>query len=105
MRLQESEKDLHYVGLIWKKILKNGWGNGKKYPWAKSEICVYVCEREKKQRFLRYIKNANLPFKKDFKFAELLTKTSFPFTLETVLKKAKQENKLRKRRKYIRKSN
>ena len=41
----------------------------KKYPWGKSKICVYV--------FLRYIKNVNLSFKKDFKFAELLTKTSF----------------------------
>ena len=47
----------------------------------------------------------NLPFKKDFKFAELSTKTSFSFTLETVLKMAKQGNKLRKRRIYIRKSN
>ena len=27
--------------------------------------------------FLRYIKNVNLQFKKDFKSAELLTKTSF----------------------------
>ena len=25
-------KNLRYVGLIGKKILKNGWGNGKKYP-------------------------------------------------------------------------
>ena len=27
-----------------------------------------------------YMRNVNLPFKKDFKFAELLTKTSFSFT-------------------------
>ena len=42
---------------------------------------------------LRYIKNVDLPFKKDFKFAELLTKHSFSFTLETVLKMAKETNK------------
>ena len=56
----------------------------KKYPWGKSKICVYV--------FLRYIKNVNLSFKKDFKFAEVLTKTLFSFTLETVLKIAKEAN-------------
>ena len=43
---------------------------------------------------LTYVKNVNLPFKKDFKFAELLTKTSFFFfTLETALKMAKETNK------------
>ena len=68
-------------------------------------VCMCVREREKKQQILRYMKNVNLPFKKDFKFAELLTKMSFSFTLETVLKMAKQGNKLRKCRKHIRKSN
>ena len=48
-----------------------------------------MCERQKK---LRCIKNVNLPFKKDFKFDELLTKTSFSFTLETVLKMAIETN-------------
>ena len=38
------------------------------------------------------MKDVNLPFKKDFKFAELLTKRSFSFTLETVLKMAKETN-------------
>ena len=52
---------------------------------------VCMCAREKK-KFLRYIKNVNLPFKKDFKFAELLTKTSFSFTLVTVLKMVKETN-------------
>ena len=39
--------------------------------------------REKKNSFeihvtiLRYVRNLNLPFKKDFKFPEILTKTSF----------------------------
>ena len=64
----------------------------KKYHWAESRIFVYVCEREKKQQFLRCIKNINLPFKKNFKFAELFTKTSFSFTLETVLKMDKETN-------------
>ena len=53
---------------------------------------VCMCVGEKQQQFLRYIKNVNLPFKKDFKFAELLTKTSFSFSLETVLKLAKETN-------------
>ena len=43
-----SEWNLCYVGLIGKKILKKGWDNGKKYPWAGSGICVYVWERQKK---------------------------------------------------------
>ena len=37
---------------------------------------------------LRYLRNVNLPFKKDFKFAKLLPKHYFSFTLETVLKMA-----------------
>ena len=46
-------------------------------------VCVCVCVRKKKNSFethvfiLRYIRNVNLPFKMDFKFAELLTKISF----------------------------
>ena len=50
----------------------------------KQNLCVCVCGREKKLTalkllwsFLRYIKNVNLQFKKDFKSAELLTKTYF----------------------------
>ena len=38
---------------------------------------------------LSYTRNVNLPFKKDFKFTELHTKTYFSFTLETVLKMVK----------------
>ena len=59
-------------------------------------VCVCVCEREKNKSFeihviiLRYIRNVKL--KKDFKFAELLTKISFSFTLETVLKMANETN-------------
>ena len=53
---------------------------------------VCMCAREKKKQFLRYIENVNLPFKKDFKFAERLIKTSFSFTLEAVLKMAKETN-------------
>ena len=78
LRFQESESGLRYVGLIGKKILKKGWGNGKKYPWADSGICVYVCENNSFKIhviILMYIRNVNIPFKKDFKFAELLTKT------------------------------
>ena len=64
----------------------------------KAIVCVCVCvwEREKNKSFeihviiLRYIRNVNL--KKDFKYAELLTKISFSFTLETVLKMANETN-------------
>ena len=62
----------------------------------KGIACVCVCEREKNKSFeihviiLRYIRNVKL--KKDFKFAELLTKISFSFTLETVLKMANETN-------------
>ena len=55
-------------------------------------VCMRVREK-KTQQLLRYIKNVTRPFKKDFKFAELLTKTSFCFTLETVLKMAKETTK------------
>ena len=72
----ESERDLCYVDLIEEKILKKDWGNGKKCPWAESGVCMYyVWGREKNNSFeiqviiLRYIKNVNLPFKRDFKFA------------------------------------
>ena len=64
----------------------------KNIPEPKVEL-VCMCVREKKQQFfLRYKKNVNLLLKKDFKFAELLTETSFSFTLETVLKMAKEPN-------------
>ena len=36
------------------------------------------------------MRNVNLAFKRNFKFAELLTKTSFFLYLETVLKMAKE---------------
>ena len=52
---------------------------------------VYFCMGLKKNKtfeitviILRYTRNVNLLFKKDFKVAELLTKTSFFFNLETV---------------------
>ena len=61
---------------------------------------MYLCVGEKKNNsfeitviILRYTRNVNLLFKKDFKVVEVLTKTSFFFTLETVLKMAKETNK------------
>ena len=73
-------------------------------------ICVYTCEREKNNSFkihvivLRYVRNVNLPFKKDFKFAELLPKTSF-FLYFRDRPENGEGNKQRRRRKYMRKSN
>ena len=50
------------MGLIGKKILRKGWGNGKEYLL---------------ESFLRYLRNVNLLFKKNSKSAEFLTKASF----------------------------
>ena len=60
-------------------------------------MCVLISVRKKNSFEIhviisRYIRNVNLPLKKDFKFTELLTKTSLSFTLETVLKMAKEIN-------------
>ena len=68
---QNPEKELRQ----WKKGI----------PELKAELVCIVCGREKKISFeiyviiLRYIKNVNPPFKKDFKFAGLFTRTFFFF--------------------------
>ena len=74
-------------------------------------VCVCLCVWEKKNNnfeihviLLRYIRNVNLPFKKDLKFAELLTKISLFLYFRGRPKNGKG-NKLRRRRKYMRKSN
>ena len=74
-----------------------------------------MCEREKKNNSLKiyviilaiilmYIRNVNLPFKKDFKFAELFIKTSFFINFRNHPENG-EVKKQRRRRKYIRKSN
>ena len=81
----------------------------KSIPELKAEF-VCVCEREKNNSFkihviiLRYIRNVNLPFKKDFKFAELLTKTSFFLCFKDRPQNG-QRNKQRRLRRYMWKSN
>ena len=72
---------------------------------------VYLCVEEKKNNgfeiviiILRTIRNVNLLFKKDFKIAELLSKSSF-FLYLRYLPKNGEGNKQRRRRKYMRKSN
>ena len=79
MSFQEPERDLCYVGLIGKKILKKGWDNGKKYPWTESggkknsfEIHVIILRISNLQNFL--------------------PKHQFSFTLVTVLKMANETN-------------
>ena len=69
------------MGLIGKKIPKEGWGSRKKYPRAESRIYVFkslcMCDREREkiaalvslQSFLRH----QIPYSS----AEPLTKTSF----------------------------
>ena len=79
-------------GFDWKTNLKKrAEAMEKNMPEPKTKF-VCMCVREKQQQFLRYIRNINTSLKKDFQFAELFTKTSFPFTLETVLKMAKETN-------------
>ena len=91
-------------------FLKKGGDSGKKCPSAESGICVCVCEGEKSNSFeihviiLSYIRNVNLPFKKDFKFVELLTETSF-FLYFLDRPKNGEGSKLRRRQKYMSKSN
>ena len=82
---------------------------GKSIPELKANF-VCMCVREKKIIFeihviiLRYIRNVNLLFKKDFKFAERLTKTSFFIYFRDSPKNSKG-NKPWRRQKYLRKSN
>ena len=58
---------------------------------------VYLCVGENSfvitVIILRYIRNVNPIFRKDFKIAELLTKTSFSLYFVTLLKMAKGTNK------------
>ena len=83
----------------------------KSIPELKAEFVCIMCGGEKKNNsfeihviILRYIKNVNLPFKKDFKFAELLTKTSF-FLYFRDHPENGEGSKQRRRRNYMRKSN
>ena len=95
-------------GLDWKenpeKRLRQ-W-KGVSLSW-KPNLCVCVTEKDNSFKIhviiLRYIKNVKFPFKKDFKFAELLTKTSF-FRYFRDRPKNGEWNKLRRRGKYMRKS-
>ena len=82
----------------------------KSIPETKVEfMCMYV--REKKNNsfkihviILRYVRNVNLPFKKDFKFSELLTKTSF-FLYFRDRPKIGEGNKQKRRQNHMPKSN
>ena len=73
-------------GFDWKENPEKELRQWKKsIPKLKVEFVCIVWGREKKNSFeihvifLRYIRNVNLPFKKDFRFTELLTKTFFFF--------------------------
>ena len=69
-----------------------------------------MCVRERSNSFkihviiLRYIRNVNHPFKKDFKFTELFTKTSF-FVYFRDRPENGEGNKQGRRRNDMRKSN
>ena len=76
---------------IWKENPEKGLKEWKKVSLSwKRNLCVCVWEI-KNLKILKW-KNVNLPFKKDFKFAELLSKATFSFTLGTILKMTKGTN-------------
>ena len=91
------------MSLVGKKILKEGWGNRKKYPWAESRICVFEKKRKNNSFGITPIifKASNPLFKQDFKSAEPLTKTSFFFYFRDRPKITKEA---KERRKYKRKT-
>ena len=77
---------------------ENGLRQWKKVSMSwKQNLCICLCGGVKKINGFRITvitfkayKNVNLQFKNNFKSAELLTKTSFYFILETVLKMTKK---------------
>ena len=82
----------------WKENPKKGLRQWKKVSLSwKRNLCVCLRETKKSFKFhviiLRYIRNVNLPFKKDFNFAEVLTKTSFFLYFRDHLKMAKETDK------------
>ena len=101
------------MSLIGKKIPKEGWGNRKKsIHGLKAEfvclnVCVCVREREKEKRnnsfgITAIIFKASIPlFKKNFKSAVILTKTSFFLYFRDRPKMVKET---KERRKYKRKT-
>ena len=95
-------KNQKEIFVMWVWLGKKSWKRlkvvEKRIHEQEAEL-VYLCVREKKQlwdycnHFKVYKKCIFLQFKKDFKIAELLPKHAFFFTLETVLKMAKETNK------------
>ena len=75
-------KDKKEIFTMWLWLGKKSWKGTEAMKKSIHEIkveFVYLCVREKKITVitLRYIKNVNLLFKKDFKIAEVLIKISF----------------------------
>ena len=107
-------KNQNKIFTMWVWLKRKSWKRAKAVekgiPELKAKfVCMCVWERKNNSFeihiiILRYIRNVNLPFKKDFKFAELVTKTSF-FLYFGDCSKSNGETKLRRRRKYKRKSN
>ena len=81
----------------------------KSIPELKAEFVCIMCGGEKKNNsfeiheiILRYIKDVNLPFKKDFKLQNFLPKHTFSFRAGPENGEGKKQRRLRK---YVRKSN
>ena len=95
---------------IWLEI--KSWIRAKAIAKSTAElkaefVCIMNVGEKKNNSFeihviiLRHIKNINLPIKKNFKFAQLLTKTPFSFRDRPENAKGKKQ---RRRQKYVRKS-
>ena len=81
--ISKNEKRSSLCGLDWKDNREKGLRQWTKvFMSQKKNLCIWVCEKKIAAlkllySFLMHMKNLNLLFKKDFKSAELLTKTSF----------------------------
>ena len=97
----ESERDPGYLDLIEKKILEMGWGNGKKFAWAESGICVFACDRKKNSFEITVIVFKAYKCIRNVKAQNFL---SFFLYFRDCPKNC-EGNKQKRRRKYVRMSN
>ena len=109
----ERSYNPHIASIVEPFVSKNQKGNFALWVWLerKSWKRAETKESEKEKNsfeihvtILKYVRNLNLPFKKDFKFPEILTKTSF-FLYVRDRPKNSEWNKPRRHQKYMRKSN
>ena len=104
--VSKNQKGILTMWIWWERISwKNAEATEKSIHELKAEfVCVCVCEKKNSFEIhviiLRYMRNVNLPFKKDFKIAELLSKISF-FLYFRDRPKNGEGNKQRRRQNYM----